>query len=205
MRPKFAMSMINEKFGSRVNSAWNDLRPQTRTLLERAWQATPPAPVEQSRTYDPRADRELSKLLAALDDQTQRESGKTEDESARQARRLADTCVQMLTQQTQSAEVFAQLIQRAHARQQFARLDELANGMALRLAPSELCDMARSPNVVVRALANEVLTQAPPSLLRALLHDPIDAEVARSVLERQAHEFGLEEAKRTLREIDELG
>jgi hypothetical protein len=199
------MSMINEKFGSRVTSAWNDLRPQTRTLLERAWQSTPPAPVEQSRTYDPRADRELSKLLAALDDQTQREVGASQDESAREARRLADTCVQMLTQQTQSAEVFAQLIQRAHARQQFARLDELANGMALRLAPSELCDMARSPNVVVRALANEVLTQAPPSLLRALLHDPIDAEVARSVLERQAHEFGLEEAKRTLREIDELG
>jgi hypothetical protein len=199
------MSMINEKFGSRVSSAWNDLRPQTRTLLERAWQSTPPAPVEQSRTYDPRADRELSKLLAALDEQAQRQEGGSEDESARQARRLADTCVQMLTQQTQSAEVFTQLIQRAHGRQQFARLDELANAMALRLAPSELCDMARSPNVVVRALANEVLTQAPPSLLRALLHDPIDAEVARSVLERQAHEFGLEEAKRTLREIDEFG
>ena len=200
------MSMINEKFGSRVTSAWNDLRPQTRTLLERASQATPPAPVEQSRTYDPRADRELSKLLAALDEQTQREGGGGgQDESARQARRLADTCVQMLTQQTQSAEVFGQLIQRAHARQQFARVDELANGMAMRLAPSELCDMARAQNVVVRALAHEVLTQAPTSLLRALLHDPIDAEVARSVIERQAHEFGLEEAKRTLREIDEFG
>ena len=33
------MSMINENFGPRVTSAWNDLRPQTRTLLERAWQA----------------------------------------------------------------------------------------------------------------------------------------------------------------------
>ena len=199
------MSMINEKFGSRVTSAWNDLRPQTRILLQRAWESTPPAPVEQSRTYDPRADRELSKLLAALDEQTQREGSGSQEESAREARRLADTCVQMLTQQTQSAEVFAQLIQRAHARQQFARLDELADGMATRLAPSELCDMARSSNVVVRALAHEVLTQAPTSLLRALLHDPIDAEVARSVLERQAHEFGLEEARRTLREIDEIG
>jgi hypothetical protein len=199
------MSMINEKFGSRVTSAWNDLRPQTRTLLERASQSTPPAQIEQSRAYDPRADRELSKLLAALDEQTQREGGRSQDESARQARRLADTCVQMLTQQTQSAEVFGQLIQRAHTRQQFARLDELANGMALRLAPSELCDMARAQNVVVRALAHEVLTQAPTSLLRALLHDPIDAEVARAMIERQAHEFGLEEAKRTLREIDEFG
>src|SRR5687767_13818802 len=116
------MSMINEKFGSRVTSAWNDLRPQTRTLLERAWQSTPPAPVEQSRTYDPRADRELSKLLAALDERTQRKDAGAKDDSARQARRLADTCVQMLTQQTQAAEVFGELIERADERQQFARL-----------------------------------------------------------------------------------
>lgn len=198
------MPVMNEKFGPRVTNAWNELRPQTRTLLERAWQSMPAATGEQARTYDPRADRELSQLLAALDERTQRDAG-AEDESTKQARRLADTCVQMLTQQTQSAETFAQLIQRAHARQQFARLDELANGMSQRLAPSELCDLARSPNVVVRALAQEVLAQAPTSLLRALLHDPIDADVARSVLERQAHEFGLEEAKRTLREIDDFG
>ena len=199
------MSMINEKFGPRVTSVWNELRPQTRTLLERAWQSVPTAAGGQTRTYDPRADRELSQLLAALDERTQRPEGESQDEPAQQARRLADTCVQMLTQQTQSAEVFSQLIQRAHARQQYARLDELANGMSLRLAPSELCDMARSPNVVVRALAQEVLAQAPTSLLRALLHDPIDAEVARSVIERQAHEFGSDEAKRTLRELEEFG
>lgn len=199
------MPEINEKFGPRVTNAWNELRPHTRTLLERAWQSMPPAKVEQSRTYDPRADRELSQLLAALDEGTQRPDGAADDESTKQARRLADTCVHMLTHQTQSAETFAQLIQRAHARQQFARLDELANGMSQRLAPSELCDLARSPNVIVRALAQEVLAQAPPALLRALLHDPIDADVARSVLERQAHEFGSDEAKRTLQELDELG
>ncbi len=199
------MSMINEKFGPRVTSAWNELRPQTRNLLERAWHSKPAAVIEHSRAYDPRADRELSRLLAALDDRSQPRTAAAEDDSTQEASRLADACVQMLTQQTQSAEVFAQLIQRAHARQQFARLDELANGMSLRLAPSELCDLARAPNVVVRALAHEVLAQAPTSLLRALLYDPVDAEVARSVIERQAHEFGLEEAKRTLREIDELG
>lgn len=199
------MPEINEKFGPRVTNAWNELRPQTRTLLERAWQSAPAAKVEQSRAYDPRADRELSQLLAALDERSQKPDGPADDDSMKQARRLADTCVHMLTQQTQSAETFAQLIQRAHTRQQFARLDELANGMSQRLAPSELCDLARSPNVIVRALAQEVLAQAPASLLRALLHDPIDADVARSVLERQAHEFGSDEAKRTLQELDELG
>jgi hypothetical protein len=198
------MSLINEKFGPQVTSVWNELRPQTRTLLERAWQSKPAA-IEQSRTYDPRADRELSQLLAALDERTRPHTVPNEDEPTQQARRLADTCAQMLTQQTQSAEVFSQLIQRAHARQQYSLIDELANGMSLRLAPSELCDMARSPNVVVRALAHEVLAQAPTSLLRALLHDPIDAEVARSVLERQAHEFGSDEAKRTLRDLEEFG
>jgi hypothetical protein len=66
--------------------------------------------------------------------------------------------------------------------------------MSQRLAPSELCDLARSGNVVVRALAHEVLAQAPTFLLAALLHDPVDADVARAVLERQAQEFGLEDA-----------
>jgi hypothetical protein len=53
--------------------------------------------------------------------------------------------------------------------------------MSQRLAPSELCELARS-EMIVRALANEVLVQAPPSILKALLHDPIDAEIARSVV-----------------------
>jgi hypothetical protein len=192
--------LITEEFGPRVTDAWNHLRPATRTLLQRAWQS-PSTPPEQPRptTYDPRTDRELSELLAALDERAARSN----DESTREAKRLADTCAQMLTRQTQSAEVFGQLIQRAHARQQFARLDELANAMAERLAPSELCELARAGNVVIRALAHEVLAQAPTSLLVALLHDPIDADVARAVLERQAAEFGSEEARQVLRHLDE--
>jgi uncharacterized membrane protein YccC len=141
-------------------------------------------------------------LLAALDERAARNGGET-DESSRQAKRMADTCVQMLTRQTQSAETFAQLIHRAHARREYARLDELANAMAERLAPSELCELARAGNVVIRALAHEVLAQAPTSLLIALLHDPIDADVARAVLERQANEFGSEEARHVLRQLDE--
>jgi hypothetical protein len=201
-------SVIIEDFGPRVTSVWNGLRPATRHLVERAWRsssAATTAEVARSAPYDPRSDRELSQLLAALDERAANSGTATEDDSSRKARRLADACANMLTQQTQSAEVFAQLIQRAHARQQFALVDQLANGMSMRLAPSELCELARSGNVVVRALANEVLAQAPASLLRALLHDPIDSEVARSVLERQAHEFGIEDAKRALRDYEEYG
>lgn len=200
--------VIIEDFGPRVASVWNGLRPATRNLVERVWRspsAVTTAEVAKPVPYDPRADRELSQLLAALDERAASSAPGTEDEPSREARRLADACASMLTQQTQSAEVFAQLIQRAHARQKFALIDELANGMSMRLAPSELCELARSANVVVRALANEVLAQAPPSLLRALLHDPVDSEVARSVLERQAHEFGLEDARRALRDYEEFG
>jgi hypothetical protein len=190
-----------EDFGPRVRNAWDGLRPATRSLVERAWKSpSPPAP-GRGGAYDPRTDRELSELLAALDERAESSA----DEPTKRAQELADACALMLTEQTQSAEVFAQLIQRAHSRREFARLDQLANAMSQRLAPSELCDLARSGNVVVRALAHEVLAQAPTFLLAALLHDPIDADVARAVLERQAQEFGSEDARRILRQLDEFG
>jgi hypothetical protein len=196
-----------EEFGPRVTNAWNGLRPTTRHLLENAWQSSAEAAAGEARPapYDHRADLELTQLLSALDERAGKASSPGEDVSAREAQRLADACANMLARQTQSADVFAQLIQRAHGRQDYARLDQLANAMAQRLAPSELCDLARSNNVVVRALAHEVLAQAPVSLLSTLLHDPVDAEVARAVLARLAHEFESEEARRAMREIDDVG
>ncbi|HXT64280.1 MAG TPA: hypothetical protein VN696_14680 [Pyrinomonadaceae bacterium] len=193
-----------EDFGPRVRNAWEGLRPTTRSLLERAWKSPSASTPARGGAYDPRTDRELSELLAALDERAEGTESSA-DEPTKRAQELADACAQMLSEQTQSAEVFGQLIQRAHSRRDYARLDQLANGMSQRLAPSELCDLARSGNVVVRALAHEVLAQAPTFLLAALLHDPVDAEVARAVLERQAHEFGSEEAKRLIHQIDEFG
>jgi len=118
---------------------------------------------------------------------------------------LADACATVLAQQTQSAEVFAQLIQRAHERKDYARVDELAGILPERLAPTEICELARSNNVIVRALAHEALTQMPAQLLAALLRDPIDAAVAHIALQRQAHEYSSEEAKRILREYENFG
>jgi hypothetical protein len=197
--------MMIEDFGPRVTSAWNGLRSATRTMLERAW-ATPTAgagpQTARSAPYDPRADRELSQLLSALDERV-REA--TDHESARQARSLADTCAGLLAEQTQSAEVFAQLIQRAHERNDFARVDALAGVLAQRLAPSEVCELARSVNVVVRALAQEALAQMPAPLLIMLLRDPVDAAVARYTLQRQATEYNSDEARQALQDLDEFG
>src|ERR1044072_8157408 len=121
-------SVIIEDFGPRVTSVWNGLRPATRNLVERAWRspsAASTAEVSKPAPYDPRADRELSQLLAALDERAANTGTAREDEPSRKARRLADACANMLTQQTQSADVFAQLIQRAHYRQEFALIDRL--------------------------------------------------------------------------------
>jgi hypothetical protein len=197
--------MMIEDFGPRVTNAWNDLRSTTRSLLERAW-ATPaagPGPqAPRSAPYDPRADRELSQFLSALDERA-REA--INDESARRARSLADTCAGVLAEQTHSAEVFAQLIQRAHERNDYARVDALAGVLAQRLAPSEVCELARSANVVVRALAQEALAQMPAPLLIMLLRDPVDAGIARHALQRQASEYNSEAARQALQELDEFG
>jgi hypothetical protein len=200
------MVMMIEEFGPRVASVWNHLRTTTRNLVERAWKSSAGGSVmqvPQSTPYDPRADHELSQLLAALDEHTI-ELGSSASDASREALRLADACAGLLSQQTQSAEVFSQLIKRAHHRNDYARVDALAGIMSRRLAPSEVCELARSNNVVVRALAQEALTQMPASLLMALLRDPVDALVARHALERQATEYASEEAYRALREFEDF-
>ena len=78
----------------------------------------------------------------------------------------------------------------------------LAGLLPERLAPSEMAELGRANNVVVRALAQEALTQLPTSLLAALLRDPVDASVARQALERQATEFASLEAQQVLNEFE---
>jgi len=199
------MVMMIEEFGPRVASVWNHLRTTTRSLVERAWKSSGTGSlmqIPQSTPYDPRADHELSQLLAALDEHTV--AAGLPGDASREARRLAEACANVLTQQTQSAEVFSQLIQRAHQRNDYARVDALAGMLPERLAPSEMCELARSNKVVVRALAQEALTQMPASLLAILLRDPVDALVARHALERQATEYASEEAYRALRDFEDF-
>ena len=195
--------MIIEDFGPRVANVWNHLRTTTRNLVERAWQSsTGSATVQRVTPYDPRADQELSQLLAVLDEHAGQVEPASGREGSRQARRLADACANLLSQQTQSAEVFAQLIERAHQRKDYARVDALAGLLPERLAPTEMAELGRANNVVVRALAQEALTQLPTSLLAALLRDPIDAMVARQALERQATEFASLEAQQVLNDFE---
>jgi hypothetical protein len=200
------LRMIIEDFGANVASVWEGLRSQTRSLVERALQ-TSGAPAattttqpqrSDARPYDAPADWELSRLLAALDERSMEAGAALNDEQEKELRRMADTTARVLQNQTQSAEVFAQLVTRAHRLHDYARIDELADALAARFAPSEICELARNINPVVRALAQETLAQIPTSTLIGLLADPIDDEIARDALERQALEYGSEEARRVV-------
>ena len=197
-----------ENFGVRVASVWEGLRSTTRSLVERALQssgasaAAQPARAE-GRPYDARADWELSCLLAALDEHSAEGGAALDAEQARELFRVADTTALVLQGQTQSAEVFAQLVKRAHRLRDYARIDQLADALSARFAPSEICELARADNAVVRALAQEALAQAPTALLIGLLADPVDSEIARDALERQAADYGSEDARRVVQLLEQ--
>src|SRR2546423_1582680 len=206
--------MTIEDFGARVASVWQGLRPATRSLVERALSAQPHAAATHAPTprpdaaYDPRSERGLSRLLAALAARDERAAEKgsatLSDEQSSALLRMAETCVTVLHRGARSAEVFAQLLERALRSKDYARVDALADVMASRLAPSELCEMARHANPAVRAVAQETLLQLPTSVLVALLGDPVDADVARAALESQADEYESEEARFVVNALEQV-
>lgn len=195
------MPLPIEDFGGRLASVWSELRPATRGLVEHALQNSSPAPA-RSAPYDARADHELSRLLTALDEQAH-EGDNSETDKGKQLRHIANTCAAVLQEKTRSAEVFTQLVRRADKQHDYKRIDALADALA-RFAPSEVCELARSPEVVVRALSSEALAQMPTSVLIGLLSDPVDAEIAREALRRQADDYGSEEARQIVGALDQM-
>jgi len=179
-----------DDFGTRIASVWSELRPATRGLVERALQGTPQT--QRNFQYDARADLELSRFLAALDAE---KNGKLKS--------IADTCASILLEKTESAEVFAQLVRRAETQRDYRRIDTLADALTARFPPSEICELARSEDTIVRELANEALARCPLSVLATLLNDPVDAETARAALRRQVIEYGSEEARQIVNALDQ--
>ena len=182
-----------DDFGTRIATAWSELRPATRGLVERALQSDGSGtPGARNFHYDARADLELSRFLAALDAE---KNGKLKS--------IADTCAAILLEKTESAEVFAQLVRRAETQRDYRRIDTLADALTERFPPSEICELARSEDTIVRELANEALARCPISVLATLLNDPVDAETARAALRRQVIEYGSEEARQITNALDQ--
>jgi hypothetical protein len=191
-----------DDFGSRIANAWSELRPATRGLVERALQAGGSGtPSSRNFHYDARADLELSRFLAALDDRAAEKA--LDPEQGGKLKSIADTCAAVLLEQTESAEVFTQLVRRAQAQRDYNRIDTLADALTSRFPPSEICELARSEDKVVRELANEALARCPISVLYSLLNDPVDAETARAALRRQVVEYGSEEARQLVNALDQ--
>ena len=183
-----------DDFGTRIATVWSELRPATRGLIERALQAASNGTqTPRNFQYDARADLELSRFLDALDAE---KNGKLKS--------IADTCAAVLLEKTESAEVFAQLVRRAESQRDYRRIDILADALTARFPPSEICELARSEDTIVRELANEALARCPVSVLTALLNDPVDAETARAALRRQVLEYGSEEARQIVNALDQL-
>jgi hypothetical protein len=197
-------SSIIDDLGGRIATVWSELRPATRGLVERALLAAATGtPATRNFLYDARADIELSRFLAALDDRAAEKSSALNAETGGKLKSVADMCAGMLQEQTESAEVFAQLVRRAETHRDYKRIDTLADALTARFPASEICELARSEDVIVRELANEALARCPVPVLSGLLDDPVDAETARLALRRQVLEYGSEEAQRIVMALDQ--
>src|SRR5262245_14617185 len=195
---------IIDDFGSRIATAWSELRPATRGLVERALQASSTSSqAARNFHYDARADLELSRFLTALDDRAAEKTDALDPETGGKLKSIADTCAAVLLEKTESAEVFAQLVKRAETQRDYRRIDLLADALTSRFPPSEICELARSEDTIVRELANEALARCPISVLATLLNDPVDSETARSALRRQVVEYGSEEARQIVNALDQ--
>jgi len=195
--------LIIDGFGSRIATVWSELRPATRGLVERALQAASSGtPAARNFQYDARADLELSRFLTALDDRAAEKTDALDAEAGGKLKSIADTCAAVLLEKTESAEVFTQLVRRAEMQRDYRRIDILADALTSRFPPSEICELARSEDVIVRELANEALARCPISVLASLLNDPVDSETARAALRRQVAEYGSEEARQIVSVLD---
>ncbi len=189
-------------FGARVESVWEGLRPVTKKMLVGALQAksdSVPSVPAQKFSYDTQSDWELSLLLTAIDEQLTNADVKRHPEKLNEITRLAETCISVLQAQTESAEVFIQLAERALAKHDYKEIDRLADLLAERFSVGEMCEIARqTTNPAIRAIAMETLALMPVEEIVPSLDDPIYENIARFALEQKAFEYESEEARRVL-------
>lgn len=197
--------MTIKDFGARVADVWAGLRPVTRRMVVGALLQTPVTAnsgVGKKFFYDAHSDWELSRLLTALDDRSSDAEAKENLTNLRELRRMADATARVLEAQTESAEIFIQLVERALLRYDYRRVDMLADALTERFSAGEVCEIVRqAEHAPVRALAFEALAQIPVSKLLPLVDDPLYSEIVRIALEQQAFEFESEEARMLLEQL----
>jgi hypothetical protein len=196
------VEMMIKDFGARVESVWEGLRPVTKKMLVGALQAkngiTVSAPT-QKFSYDTQSDWELSSLLSALDEQAKTADVTNNPEKLGELEKLTETCISVMEAQSESAEVFIQLAERALAKRDYKEIDRLADLLAERFSVGEMCEIARqTTNAAIRAIAMETIALMPVEEIVPLLDDQIYDDIARLALEIKAYEYESEEARRIL-------
>ncbi|NNE98766.1 MAG: hypothetical protein HKN25_07070 [Pyrinomonadaceae bacterium] len=190
---------MNKNFGTRVENVWKDLRPITKEFLVDVLK-TNKKPKKQTVSYDAHSDWELSRLLGALD----ASSGmKPDSVDIKEMKRLADICVSVLEEKTVSADIFIQLAKRALKRNDFAKIDKLADILHERFAAGEIIEVIRATEIPqISAIAYETLAIMPVSSIAPHIKDPLYFEIACNVLDQQANEFQNREAKQVLEGLE---
>ena len=187
-------------------TVWEGLRPMTKKMLVGVLQegnGSAPASPAQKFSYDTHADWELSRLLSVLDEQAKDAEVRKDAAKLREIRQLADTCASVLQAKTESAEVFIQLAERIIQRNDFDKLDRLADVLAERFSAVEIAEIIRQSELAqIRAIAYETLTIMPIQFLLPLLDDPLYFEIARNAIEQQAFEFDNEDAQQILDQLE---
>jgi len=198
--------MTIKDFGARVVSVWEGLRPMTKKMLVGVLQASggnPPAAPIQKFSYDAHADWELSRLLSALDEQTKDAEVTKDTGKLREIKHLAETCSAVLQSQTESAEVFIQLAERALRKNNYNKFDALSDLLAKRFSAGEIAEIIRQTDMAqIRAVAFETLAMMPVTNLLPLLDDPVYHEIAHTAIEQQAFEFDNQDAQIILEQLD---
>lgn len=187
-------------------TVWEGLRPMTKKMLVGVLQErngnTSVSPA-QKFSYDTHADWELSRLLSVLDEQAKDAEVKKNTAKLREIKQLAETCASVLQAQTESAEVFIQLAERIIQRNDFDKLDRLADVLAERFSAAEIAEIIRQTELAqIRAIAYETLTIMPIQFLLPLLDDALYFEIARNAIEQQAFEFDNEDAQQILEQLE---
>lgn len=158
----------------------------------------------QKFSYDAHSDWELSRLLTALDEQIKDPEVRKDPAKLEEITQLAETCVNVLETQTESAELFIQLAERILKKNDYKELDKLSDQLLDRFPAGEIAEIVRSTEAAqIRAIAYETLALLPVNSLVPLLDDPIYAEIAMNAIEQKAFEYDSEEARELLERIDQ--
>ncbi len=194
--------MTIKDLGTQVETVWQNLRPATKKILVGAMDKNPPKKASRKIIYDARADWELSRLLTTLDEQTTTDEIKEDSKKLREIKSFAAVCARVLETQTISAEVFIQLARRTLLRNDYVKLDKLADALLERFPAEEVAEIIRQTDVPhIRAIAYETLAIMPTGSITALLGDSLYFEIACSALEQQIFEYDSEEARAVLESI----